>query len=108
MRDEVTLDVYIAIIDKGVATAGSLTDEQIVKEAVHGDEEPEEEQPHHEPYRPSRTVKEGTDAFVVLEEFSFVTVVSMQASEYLKGLRKTVSARIFAHKQTSIRNYFVK
>lgn len=58
MPDEVTLDDYIAI-DKGIATAGFLIDEQILKELMHGDisdEEPEEKQPHHEPHRPPRTV----------------------------------------------------
>lgn len=111
MPDEVTLDDYVGI-DAGVATAGSLTDEQIVKEVMHGDEsdneELEEEQPHHEPHRPSRTVKEAAEALVVLEEFCFDTEDSMRAAEHLEGLRKIVSARISARKQTSIRDYFVK
>ena len=36
------------------------------------------------------------------------TADSMRAAEHLEGLRKIVSARISARKQTSIRDYFVK
>ncbi|KAH7960540.1 hypothetical protein HPB49_021057 [Dermacentor silvarum] len=108
LPDAVTHDDYIGI-DDGVTTAGSLTDEQIVKEVIHGDEsENEEELQEEQPHRPPRTVQEAAEALVVLEEFCFGTADSMRAAEHLEGLRKIVSTRISARKQTSIRDYFVQ
>ncbi|KAH6919876.1 hypothetical protein HPB50_029136 [Hyalomma asiaticum] len=56
LPDAVILDDYIDI-DEGVTTAGSLNDEQIGKEVMHGDEseneeKPQEKQPYHEPHGP--------------------------------------------------------
>ncbi|KAH7958982.1 hypothetical protein HPB49_007057 [Dermacentor silvarum] len=99
LPDAATLADYVGI-DDGVATFGCLTDEEIVRDMLHGEDSEEEEGPREDQPRRSRTVKEAVEALVVLEESCYDTADNMRAAEHLDGLRKIGSARISEREQT--------
>lgn len=107
---DVPLDEYIQI-DRDVAVAGRLSDDEILN--VLGDEDPDSDCETASLMDacevPRRTAKEANDALKVLEDICVVSPDSMRGLHHLHELRKIVlSAQISRAQQTTITSYFTK
>lgn len=102
----VQLADYIAI-DRDVATAGQLSDDEIISEVLGGHDEHDSDDTSDQPSR-RRTVKEAAEALAVLEEFCDGIPESEYAHNHLMGLKKIVLRQVSAKKQTRITEFFQK
>nr|XP_050046351.1 tigger transposable element-derived protein 6-like [Dermacentor andersoni] len=105
---DVTLRDYITI-DDCVATTGLLTNEEIINDATGAREDHDSDEESCEEVQTHRTLREVTEALLILEEVCRSPSDSLQAVGHLEELRKIVmSAGIGAKKQTTIAKYFSK